>query len=105
MSCATPGAGRRRSRISKGGRNHDQPVAVTTGWWAMMGRLRPAVAPAYLFLCLLLGGSHQGMWGNAILQLLAVGLIAWALLERREDELGRPTKQLFILVSLAILLV
>ncbi|HEX6219319.1 MAG TPA: O-antigen ligase family protein [Sphingomicrobium sp.] len=41
-------------------------------------RVREAVAPAYLFLCLLLGGSAQGIWANAILQLAAVGIMAWA---------------------------
>ena len=71
----------------------------------MMEKLRPAVAPAYLLLCLLLGGSPQGMWGNAFLRLLAVAIIAWALLDRREEGLGRPAKQLFGLVGLAVLLV
>jgi hypothetical protein len=28
----------------------------------MIDRIRPAVAPIYLFLCLLLGGSPQGYW-------------------------------------------
>ena len=46
----------------------------------MIERLRPAVAPAYLLLCLLLGGSPQGMWGSAILQFLAVLLIAWGIM-------------------------
>lgn len=71
----------------------------------MIERFRPAVAPAYLFLCLLLGGSPQGVWGAAILQLLAIALIAWALLERREAGLARPDKQLLVLLGLAILLV
>ena len=68
----------------------------------MIERLRPAVAPAYLFLCLLLGGSHQGIWGNALLQLLAVAIIAWALVERREEPLPRPARQLFVIVALAV---
>lgn len=50
----------------------------------MIERLRPYVAPAYLFLCLLLGGSAQGVWGNALLRLIAILIIAWALLERRQ---------------------
>lgn len=71
----------------------------------MTDRLRPAVAPAYLFLCLLLGGSPQGVWGNAILQLLAVAIIAWALIERRDEPLPRAAHQLLALIALAILLV
>lgn len=70
-----------------------------------MARFRPGVAPAYLFLCLLLGGSPQGAWGNAILQLLAIAIIAWALLERGEEGLSRPAKQLLAIAVLAVLLV
>ena len=71
----------------------------------MMERIRPALAPAYLFLCLILGGSPQGVWGNAILQLLAVAIIAWALLEQREARLSSSTKQLLAIAILAVLLV
>ena len=71
----------------------------------MSRRLRSAVAPAYLFLCLTLGGSPQGVWGNAFLQLLAVAIIAWALVERREEPLPRATRQLLAIIVLAILLV
>ncbi|MGN6590768.1 MAG: O-antigen ligase family protein [Sphingomicrobium sp.] len=39
---------------------------------------RRAVVPAYLFLCLVLGGSAQGVWQNMSLQLIGLVLIAWA---------------------------
>lgn len=71
----------------------------------MTGSVRSAVAPAYLFLCLLLGGSPQGVWGNAILQLLAVAIIAWALIEPREEGLDRPVKQLLALGVAAVVLI
>ncbi|HET9336228.1 MAG TPA: O-antigen ligase family protein [Sphingomicrobium sp.] len=71
----------------------------------MADRFRVAVAPVYLFLCLLIGGSSQGVWGNAILRLLAVALIAWAIVDRREERLVRPVKQLLGITGLAILLV
>jgi O-antigen ligase len=70
----------------------------------MIDRLRSAIAPAYLFLCLVLGGSAQGVWANAVLRLAAIGIIAWALLERREAPLPRPIKQLLALIGLALLL-
>ena len=70
----------------------------------MIGRLRPAVAPAYLFLCLLVGGSAQGIWANAWLRLAAIGIIAWALIERREEPLPRPVRQLLALIGLALVL-
>jgi O-antigen ligase len=40
------------------------------------------LAPGFLFLCLLLGGSAQGVWGNAMLRLIAIGLIGWAILSK-----------------------
>ena len=38
----------------------------------MDSRLRDAIAPSYLFLCLLLGGSAQGIWANMTLQLVGL---------------------------------
>lgn len=70
----------------------------------MIERLRPYVAPAYLFLCLLLGGSAQGVWGNALLRLIAILIIAWALLERRQGPQPRAIKQLMLLAGLGIAL-
>jgi O-antigen ligase len=68
----------------------------------MIDRIRPAIAPGYLFLCLVLGGSPQGAWGNAILQLLAVAIIAWALIEWRSEALPRIARQLMVIVALAV---
>ncbi len=70
----------------------------------MIERLRPAIAPAFLFLCLVLGGSPQGTWGELILQLLAILLIAWGLFERREASLPRPVKQLALIAAAAVAL-
>lgn len=44
----------------------------------MPSAARSAVAPMYLLACLILGGSAQGIWQNAILQLVGLGIIAWA---------------------------
>lgn len=70
----------------------------------MIDRLRPFIAPAYLFLCLLMGGSGQGVWGNAALRLLAVLIICWALLARREGPLHNSIRQLLILIASAVAL-
>ncbi len=64
--------------------------------------LRSAVAPAYLFFSLLLGGSSQGMWGNAFLRLAAILIIAWALIERREEPLPRGVRQLLMIAGLGL---
>ena len=70
----------------------------------MTERLRKAVAPAYLFLCLLLGGSPQGVWTNAVLQLLAVAIITWGLIELAEESLPRPVRQLLAMAAAAVLM-
>ena len=70
----------------------------------MSGRLREAVVPAYLFLCLLLGGSSQGAWSNLVLQLLALALIGWSLITPVEEPLSRPAGRLLVIAGAAVLI-
>ena len=70
----------------------------------MMDRLRPAVVPAYLLLCLLLGGSSQGVWANAFLQLLAIAILAWAALTSEPVGLPASGRGLMVLAALLLLL-
>ena len=68
--------------------------------------LRMLVAPAYLLACLLLGGSAQMIWFNLILQLVAVVLIAWAVIDLGGGtRLSKEARQLLILAGLAVTLV
>lgn len=69
-----------------------------------MTRLKPAAVPAYLFLCLLLGGSGQDVWTNALLQLLAVAIIAWAALTSKPVELPANARRLLMLIGLLLVL-
>lgn len=64
----------------------------------MLNRGRTFVAPAYLFACLLLGGSAQGIWQNMLLQLFGVAIIAWAAFDSNDEPLAPATKQLLLLV-------
>jgi O-antigen ligase len=41
-------------------------------------RIRSIIVAAYLLLCILLGGSAQGVWTNLVLQIVGIALIAWA---------------------------
>ena len=41
-----------------------------------MTKAKQAILPAYLLLCLLIGGSVQGIWAVAMLQALAVAILA-----------------------------
>ena len=68
----------------------------------MASRYRDAIAPAYLFLCLILGGSAQGIWQNMVLQLLGLAIIAWAASHRDGQKLAAPVGQLFVIGLLAI---
>jgi O-antigen ligase len=63
------------------------------------------VAPAYLFACLLLGGSAQGIWQNALLQLAGVVIIAWAAAEARPAPVTPSAKQLLLIALAAIALI
>lgn len=67
--------------------------------------LRDAIAPAYLFLCLTLGGSAQGIWVNALLQLLAVAIIAWAAIGPGKEELGIPARRLLAVCAAGLLII
>jgi O-antigen ligase len=72
----------------------------------MIHQMRLAVVPAYLMLCLLLGGaSAAGFWPNMVLQLLAVALLFWAAISNRSAATPTPARQLFVLVGLIVLLV
>ncbi|MFL6763778.1 MAG: O-antigen ligase family protein [Sphingomicrobium sp.] len=71
----------------------------------MANSARSAVAPLYLFACLILGGSAQGIWQNALLQLAGLAIIVWAAAEADEDPLPRPVRPLLLIVAAAILIV
>ena len=64
-----------------------------------------AVAPLYLFACLLLGGSAQGIWQNALLQLAGLAIIVWAAVSGRRDDLPRAARPIFVLAMAAIAVV
>lgn len=68
----------------------------------MSGQVRRFAAPAFLFLCLILGGSAQGAWGNAALRLVAIALIASAILHRSGERLPIEARRLLWLVAAAI---
>lgn len=72
----------------------------------MTGKVvREAVAPAYLFLCLTLGGSAQGIWFNALLQLLAIAIIAWAATASGEEGLGIHGRRLLAVCAAGLLII
>lgn len=60
--------------------------------------LRGSVAPLYLLACLLLGGSAQGVWQNALLQLSGLLIILWAVAWPPADALPRSARPLLWIV-------
>lgn len=71
----------------------------------MGDNIRRGVAPVFVSLCLILGGSAQGIWTNAFLQLLAIGILAWAALDPRPLEASRDARRLGVIIVLFLLLV
>lgn len=66
-------------------------------------KLVQGVVPAYLALCILLGGaSAAGFLANMVLQLLALGLLYYALRSRRDTPLPRSARQLMLLFGLLL---
>jgi hypothetical protein len=65
-------------------------------------RIRSAIAALYLFACLVLGGSAQGVWQNMILQLAGLGLIAWAAAHSSSAALPRFAKQVLLIAVAAL---
>jgi O-antigen ligase len=63
------------------------------------------VAPAYLFACLVLGGSAQGIFQNMLLQVAGVAIIAWAALEGGEEPLSPSARHLLVIAAAAIAVV
>ena len=71
----------------------------------MANRTRQLVGPAYLFLCLILGGSAQGIWQNMVLQLVGLALIAWAAFDDDPFRLDRHARHLLVIAILGVVLV
>ena len=69
----------------------------------MTQALRSALVPAYILLCIVLGGSVQGVWGVAILQLLAIAIIGWSLLAKDALAMSGSAKALFVIAGLTVL--
>lgn len=64
-----------------------------------MHQLRLALVPAYLLLCLILGGaSGAGIWSNMLLQLLALPIVAAAILARPSTPVPAPGRELIALL-------
>ena len=69
----------------------------------MIHQARLAVIPAYLVLCLLLGGaSAAGFWANMVLQLVAVPILFWSVIAERSAPIPTPGRQLLALLLLAV---
>jgi O-antigen ligase len=65
---------------------------------------KSSVAPIYLFACLLLGGSAQGIWQNMFLQLTGLGIIAWAA-STGDDALPKTARTLGLIFLAGLVVV
>ena len=64
----------------------------------MTDNLRRYLLPAYLFFCLVLGGSSQSIWGVLALRLVAIALIAWAAVGREQRDVRRDRFPIALLI-------
>ena len=70
-----------------------------------MKSFRQAIAPLYLFACIVLGGSAQGIFSNLALQLSGVAILCWAFLARTPVKDSRPARQLEWIAAAAVALI
>jgi O-antigen ligase len=73
----------------------------------LISRINALLAPAYLLLCILLGGSTQGIWGNLALQLFGIAILAWAAImpeEPSSNMRGPGFVELLVAATLLIIL-
>lgn len=69
----------------------------------MKTNIRNFVAPAYLLLCIALGGSVQSVWGNFALQLIGLAILVWVAVRRQ--SLGSFDSAPLFLILIALLVV
>ena len=68
--------------------------------------MRSLSLATYLLLCILLGGSVQGVWTNLALQLLGIALMAFVATAAIDGDLESPrTAVIYALISCALLVV
>ena len=60
---------------------------------------RKLVAPVYLLACLLLGGSVQNPHSTAVLQLVGLALLVWAVFDNKGQPITRESRQLVVLAT------
>jgi O-antigen ligase len=65
-------------------------------------RLRQWVAPAYLLLCLVFGGSAQAVYGNPALQLTGLAILAWTAATTVSRRIPQPALQFLLLATVSL---
>jgi O-antigen ligase len=101
----TIGVDRVSERVSKADRIFNLKAQTDEGSQPMKERLRAGVVPGYILLCLVLGGSAQGIWANMVLQLLAIAVIAWSLFAKPPGRVSKSARPLFVIAGLMALLI
>jgi O-antigen ligase len=81
-----------------------QPISKDVADTASPG-IRTWIVPAYVFACLLIGGSPQGVGFAMALQLGAIALLGWAVSVERAATPVRGERALWVLCGLAMVLV
>ncbi len=64
-----------------------------------MTRAREVILPTYLLLCLIIGGSTQGIWANALLQILGTAILAWSMITSDPQPIPPAGKRLLLIIA------
>lgn len=80
-------------------------MRINSATAAVMQRVKGWAIPAYIVLCVLLGGaSAAGYWANMVLQLLAIAIILWATWRREERSPATAAPGLLWLIASILVL-
>jgi O-antigen ligase len=71
----------------------------------VLKRIAPAAAPVYLLACLVIGGSAQGIWGNMLLQIAGILIIAAAAAKALDGPLPAAARQVLWIAIAALVMV
>jgi O-antigen ligase len=62
----------------------------------------PVIAATYLMLCLVLGGSAQGIWSNLVIQLAGLAILGWTLMAPGQVLQTKDLRRLHWLLAIGV---
>ena len=98
-------AGRHFVRYASAERPDDRLADSSCRRYPVPSKVEERRCAVYLLVCLILGGSAQGIWQNAVLQLTGLAIIGWAAATRSDEPVPAAAKAFLLLVMAAVAVV